>query len=307
MTMLRERSIAICLLAGLAVAAPALAQRAAPSGALPRIRQNARINLGYSPDARPFAFRDASGGATGYSVALCQKVADAVQAELGLAQLRVEWVPVTLADRFTALQQGRIDVLCGADTETLERRREVAFSIPIFPGGIGALLRADASTRLKDILSGKRSTDPNWRAQAGQLLSAQVFTVVSGTTAEPWLSGKQKEFRLTSKVMPVDGYDAGVQRVLERKAQVFFGDRAILLDAMTRNPSAKKLALLDRVFTHESLALGLARGDEDLRLVVDRTLSQLYASGDVGQLYRQWFGELDDHAITFFQWNTLPN
>jgi putrescine:ornithine antiporter len=235
-------------------------------------------------------------------------VADGIKAELGLAELRVEWVPVTPADRFTALQQGKVDLLCGADSETLERRRDAAFSIPIFPGGIGALLRADAPSRLKDVLSGRRSTEPNWRASAGQLLQEQIFTVIPGTTAEPWLSGKLKDFQLTAKITTVTGYDAGVQQLLNRKAHVFFGDRAILLDAVAKHPSGSKLMVLDRLFTFEPLALALARGDEDLRLTVDRTLSRLYAAGGgISDLYRQWFGEPDDDTVAFFRWTTLPN
>ena len=300
--------IAACAVAVFAGTVPAVAQRAPASGAtLSRIKQSSRIALGYRVDARPFAFKDESGNATGYSVALCQKVADAIKAELGLAELRVEWVPVTVADRFTALQQAKVDLLCGAESETLERRRDAAFSIPIFPGGIGALLRTDASAKLKDVLSGRRSTEPNWRASAGQLVQAQTFTVIPGTTAESWLSGKLSEFQLTAKVTTVNGYDAGVEQLLNRKAHVFFGDRAILLEAAARSPSASKLMLLDRMFTYEPVALALGRGDEDLRLTVDRALSQLYASGGITALFQQWFGEPDDHALSFFRWNTLPN
>ena len=64
------------------------------------------------------------------------------------------------------------------------------------------------------------------------------------------------------------------------------------------------LVILDRLFTHEPLALALARGDEDFRLLVDRSLSQLYASDGFGELYTRWFGEFDDKSRTYFIWNT---
>jgi polar amino acid transport system substrate-binding protein len=124
---------------------------------------------------------------------------------------------VTLTDRFSAVQQGKIDLLCGADAETLPRRREVAFSIPIVPSGIGALLRADAPARLKEILSDQPPpTRPNWRAQVGQLLQVQTYAVIAGTTAEPWLAGKQR-VQAHGKVAPVKSYEAGIQQVLDRK------------------------------------------------------------------------------------------
>lgn len=302
--------IAACAIALLAVGSPALAQRTqapAPTTTMDRIREAGRIRLGYRTDARPFSFRDESGNASGYSVELCLRVVEAVKAELGLATLSVEWIPVTIAERFNAVRQRQIDLLCGAASETLARRVDVSFSIPIFPDGIGALLRSDASDRLREALMGQKpSYGPQWRASAYQLLQTQTFAVVTGTTAEPWLAGKASEFQLTSKVTPVDGYEAGVQALLDRKADVLFGDRAILMDAAARPSSGGKLAVLDRFFTYEPVALALGRDDDAFRLVVDRTLSRLYAGGEFGDLFAKWFREPDEKVLTFFRWNTLP-
>lgn len=94
-----------------------------------------------------------------------------------------------------------IDLLCGADNITLARRADVAFSIPIFPGGIGALLRADASPRLRDVLSGRGTTfHPTWRASASQALQSRAFVSVAGTTGETWLAGRVMCFRLPRSV-----------------------------------------------------------------------------------------------------------
>ena len=304
--MQRVRSIAACAIMFLSVVSPALAQRTpAPTTTLDRIKAAGTIRLGYRSDARPFSFQDEAGAAAGYSVALCNKVVDALKADLGLPTLTTTWVPVTLADRFQAVQRGDVDLVCGAETVTLERRRDVAFSVPIFPGGIGALLRTDAPPRLREILNERPRTDPAWRGSAGQLLQEQTFSVVAGTTAEPWLARKLTDFKLTARVTPVDGYDPGIQGVLDRKANVFFGDRAILLDAARRHPSASRLMVLDRLFTYEPVALVLARGDEDFRLVVDRALSGFYASGELNALYQQWFGTADENARNFFRWNAL--
>ncbi|MGH7586813.1 MAG: amino acid ABC transporter substrate-binding protein [Gemmatimonadales bacterium] len=284
------------------------APQPAPTGALQRAQQSGPLRFGYRADARPFSFRDASGNPAGYSVALCGKVADAVKADLRLASVNVEWVPVTAEDRFDAVRQGRVDLLCDASTPTLGRREAVSFSIPIFPGGVGALVRTDAPRRLKDILSGRQpATQPNWRASSIRLLQAQAFAVVTGTTAETWLGGRIREFRLASKVVPVADYDTGVRQVLDRKAAVFFGDRAILAEAASRSESEGKLMVLDRLFTHEPVALALARGDEDFRLLVDRTLSHVYTGGDLGPTYREWFGEPPEIVKTWFRWNTLAD
>ena len=278
-----------------------------PGGALSRIRDSSRMTFGYRADARPFSYTDDAGNAAGYSIALCQKIADQAKGDLRMPALTVRWVPVTMENRFRALQEGQIDVLCGADTVTLARRADVAFSIPIFPGGIGALVRSDTSARLREVLEGRgQPFRPVWRAAATQLLQSRDFSVVSGTTAETWLAQRMKELEVVAAVAPVTSYGSGVQGVLDRKSDVLFGERAILLDTARRGAAGRQLVVLDRLFTYEPIALALARGDEDFRLLVDRALSKIYRSGDIDQLYAASFGDPAESTLTFFRWNALP-
>jgi len=86
-----------------------------------------------------------------------------------------------------------------------------------------------------------------------------------------------------------------------------FGERAILMDAARRHASSRDLTVVDRLFTFEPLALALGRGDDDFRLAVDRALSRIYRSGEIGGLYTDVFGEPDENALAFFRWNALPD
>jgi putrescine:ornithine antiporter len=299
--------IATCTVAVLAATSLTLAQGTRTGTTVDRIRDG-HLRLGYRTDARPFSYKNEAGQAAGYSIAVCRKVTDSVKGDLHLGSLAVEWVPVSFEERFRALQEGRIDLLCGADTVTLARRAEAAFSIPVFPGGIGALVRADAPARLRDVLAGRGQVlQPVWRASAGQLLQSKAFSVVAGTTAEKWLAQRMTDLEVIAPVVPVDGYEAGIRAVLDRKADVLFGERAILLDAARRGPSARDLSVIDRLFTNEPLAFAMVKGDDDLRLLVDGALSRLYRSGEIGMLYADVFGEPDENALTFFRWNALPD
>jgi len=293
---------AVALLAATLI--PLVLAGPACAGTLDRVSDTGRLRLGYRIDARPFSYRDESGNAAGYSVALCQKIADRVKAELALPALTVEWVPVILEGRFLAVQQGRIDLLCGADSVTLERRKEVSFSIPIFPGGVGAVLRADAPFGLRDALSGRLSVHGN--ASQEQNLQQQTFSVIADTTSQRWLADRLEQLQIGAKVVPVQSYEAGIQRVLDRGSSAFFGDRAILWDVAKRRGASQDLTILDRHFTYEPIALALARGDEDFRLIVDRTLSVLFASPGLRNLYAAWLGEPDEETLTFFRLTALP-
>jgi ABC-type amino acid transport substrate-binding protein len=297
--------IATLAIASLAAAVLPIAWTATASAAtLDRVRQTGKLTLGYRTDARPFSYKDESGNPDGYAVSLCKVVAEKMKSDLSLHDLAVEWVPVTGEDQFKAMQENKVDLLCGA-ADTLASRKDVDFSIPIFPGGIGALLRADAPVGLKEVLSGRPPSGPLWRGYPAQILEKQVFSVVAGTPSEKWLNDRLDEFELTAKVAPVKGYEAGVQSVLNRTSNVFFADRSILLDAAKRSASPGDLTVLERQFTYVPLALALERNDADFRLVVDRTLSQFFGTDEFHSLYVKWFGKPDENAATFFKLSTL--
>jgi putrescine:ornithine antiporter len=277
-----------------------------PAETLVRVQQAGALKLGYYADAGPFSYQDETGKPAGYAVALCEEIAKDVKTELGISALDVEFVLVTGANRFEAVQQRKVDWLCGPSVETFARRQYVSFSIPIFPGGLGALIRADAAAQIRQVLSGHEPPyRPLWRGSIGLALQNRTFSAVAGTTTLKWLSGKLDEFKVSARIVPVDSHDEGVQRVLNRTSDVLFGERSILLDAKKRSPSAQDLVVLDRLFTYEPLAFALPRGDENLRLLVDRSLSKLSRSGETLKLYKRFFGEPDDNTLTFFRLNTI--
>jgi ABC-type amino acid transport substrate-binding protein len=277
----------------------------APAATLDRVRQGGKLTLGYRADAQPFSYRDDSGNADGYAVGICKGVAEQLKSDSGLSGLTVEWVPVSVEDQFRAVQEGKVDLLCGA-AETLTSRKEVDFSLPIFPGGIGALVRANAPLGLREVLSGRPPSGPLWRGRPAQILEKQTFSVMTGTPSEKWLSDRLDTLQVNAAVVPVRSYEEGIQHVLDGASSVFFADRSILLDTVRRSPSGSSLTVLDRQFTYAPLALALERGDPDFRLSVDRALSHYFGSEDFRGLYVKWFGEPDANVDTFFKFSTLP-
>ena len=109
------------------------------AGTLERIRDNGVFKIGYREDTPPFSYKNSIGERTGYSLDLCRAVAAHVKKELGLAKMSVEYVSVTAENRFKAVQSGRVDLLCGATTATLDRRELVDFSVPTFVDGASVL------------------------------------------------------------------------------------------------------------------------------------------------------------------------
>jgi ABC-type amino acid transport substrate-binding protein len=296
------------LFAATSIAQAAAAQTAAakPAGTLERIKQSGKLTIGYAPDAQPFSYSDGSGKVSGYAIALCNKVADSVKADLGLANLAVDFIPLSGDDRFRAVEQGKIDLLCGA-APTLARRATLDFSIPVFASGTGVVVRADAPARLVQVLSGAESPDqPYWRGMLNQAPEHKAFAALGGTTVERVLIDRLKLLHISVDVVPVKSLQEGLQLVQDRRAAAFFGDRAMLLAAAKTSPSSADFVVIARVFRRELVALALQRNDADFRLLVDKSLSRLFRSGEIGSIYTTHFGTPDQSTLSFFELSALP-
>lgn len=281
-----------------------LAVSSATAATLDRVRESGHIRFGYLENTRPFTY--GSGNVEGYGAALCQRIADHVKGELGLSSLTVDWVPISPEDALDQVSSGQIDALCTPTAVTIGRRKSVSYSIPVFPGGARAVIRNDAPTALKSALAEAKPPKPVWRGSpAVTTVRDTRVAVVSGSATQTWAIGRIATLQIGAQLVPVPDYKTGLQQLVERKVDVFFGERSAVLGAM--DPSVfDELTIVDRLFTHELYAFALPRGDEDFRMIVDRALSVLYAGGELDGIYQKSFGPMSPASKVFFQWNALP-
>ena len=181
-------------------------------------------------------------------------------------------------------------MVCAPVEATLARRARMSFSIPVFLGGSGFLVRRDAPKAFRDLMEGKATRQqPLWRGSpqlAG--LVQRDFAVIGNTASERWLRTRARELHVNANITTVPTLAAGLQRVQNGESAAFVADRSVLLD-LARNHN--DVMVLDRVVDPTTYALALHRNDDDFRLLVDRTLSGLYRSGKIDSLYGQYFGE----------------
>ena len=270
-----------------------------------RVKEGADFRIGYVKNATPFSSKGAGDQPEGYSIDLCLRIAGALKEKLGLQDLDIDYTATNVEDGLNKLAGGDIDILCGSITSTLARRAKVSFSIPIFNGGIGALIRDDAPVTLTRVLQGQVArTGPTWRATINQGLVNQTFAVHEGTVTEEWVRKQIANLRVTAKIVTVKEHQEGVDMVAEGKADAYFADRPILVSYASG--ADDNLSVVDRYFNYEQIALALPRGDEDLRLLADTVLSELYLSGDIKGVYEAYFEEMPVEALQFFEAFALP-
>ena len=250
---------------------------APPAGTLEKIRTTKTIALGYRDSSVPFSYAGPTKEPMGYSVDLCTRAVEDLRRDLKLPDLQVTWVPVSVETRVRALVNGTIDLECGSTTNTLSRQERVDFSLTTFI--TGASLLALAGSGVSDQLGAIR------------------IAVIPGTTTEQMVKGAMASMGAgadAAKLVAVKDHADGLAAVVDRRADVYATDRAILMGLVTSASNPRQFALLDRYLSYEPYALMLRRGDPEFRLAVNRSLARLYRSGQVLDIYRRWFGQWGD-------------
>jgi ABC-type amino acid transport substrate-binding protein len=241
-------------------------------GTLKKIKTSGTFTIGYRDAAPPFSISGPD-KPVGYSIELCTYVANAVQKQLGMPDLKVIWVPVTAENRIDMVVQGKIDIECGTTTASLSRQELVDFSLMTFVDGGSLLTTSDKGIREMADFNGKR------------------IAVIPGTTTEKALAEYLKKKSIAVQTVPVKDHPEGLRAIEEGMAEAFASDRGILIGlAAAKDPTRYFLA--NMLFSYEPYGFVVRRNDAAFRLVVNRALAELYRSGLVETIYDRWFGAL---------------
>jgi len=258
------------LLAALVLGGPALGQDL--DGTLKKIKTSGTFTIGYREAAPPFSFPGPDKRPVGYSIDLCMHVASTIQKQLGMENLKLNWVPVTAENRIDMVAQGKVDIECGTTTASLSRQERVDFSLMTFVDGASLLTAAGA----------------NWRGLAD--LTDKRIAVIPGTTTEKALADFLKKEFISVKVVPVKDHVEGLAAIEKGLADAFASDRGTLIGIAVTSKDPTRFALANVVFSYEPYGLMLRRNDAAFRLAVNRALAGLYRSGGFVPIYERWFG-----------------
>jgi len=246
---------------------------------LARIKANGEIRLGYFAASAPFSSVGKDKSPQGYSVELCQRIAAGVQRELGLTQLKTNWVELGLGDRIEAVRAGRVDIECGTTSWSFSRQQLVDFSLMTFIDGASLLATVDSGIKRITDAGGKR------------------ISVIRGTTTEKALVASLAKEKVMAELIRVDTREQGFTMLTEGRVDAFASDRFLLLNAFTSLRSNKPLRLADEDFSVEPYALALPRDDARFRIAVNRALAEVFRSGEIAGIYDRWFGQFGQPSL----------
>lgn len=198
----------------------------------------------------------------GYEIDLATAVAKKIGVKPVFKQMAV-------TARIPELQQGHVDVLAASLTHNKERESQVDFALTHFVTGSKVMVRAASGVTALPQLAGKK-----------------VVTVRGGTQ-----ESNIRKAVPTAEVVTFENTQQAFQALRQGKGIAYVNDESSLLaDYAKLGPAAKGFTILPTSIGNESIAMGLRKGEKNLKAVVDETLRELEASGAAEQLFNKWYG-----------------
>jgi len=259
--------LAAILLVGL-ITSPLSAQEL--TGTLLQIQKSGKIKIGFRKSQPPMSTLGQEGMPEGYSIDICKHIVTGVEDKIG-KDIDAEYIPVTAAERFNALSDNKIDILCGSTTKTLSRSEIVDFTQLTFV--TGASFMTLKGTKLMNNFGGKK------------------IGVVKGTTTFVSMKELFTETETDTEIILLNTTAEALNALKKEKIDAFAADQVVLIGLALSVDKPENFAILPTIFSYEPFALAVRRNDADFRLIADRVISKLYRTKKILPIYNKWFGK----------------
>lgn len=250
------------------------------SGTLKQIQKSGVIKIGYRQFRPPLSYQDKEGTPDGYSVEICRDIATEVGDHLG-ADIKTEYIPVTVDNRFSALSENKIDILCGVTTKTLSRGELVDFTQLTFV--TGASFMTMRGKNIRNNFTGKK------------------IGVVKETTTATALKELFQETSTDAEIVLLESMKDGFTALNKEKIDALSADQIVLIGLASSSDQPENYTILPDLFSFEPFALAVRRNDADFRLIADRVISDLYRSKQILKIYDKWVGKYTMGRPTAFE------
>ena len=242
-------------------------------GRLDRIRETGRINLGFPDASPPFAFLDGNAKPVGYTLEICEHVAQKLKVALGLKSLDVNHTPVMSATRIPLIENGTIDLECGTATNLPERHKLVSFAPTTFVTQVVLVARKETPVDVNDLSSFR-----------GRSISAQA----GGQTQRVVVRESARD-KLDIQVMPAKDTAEAFLLLETGRAAGSANDDALAhaTVAGAKQPQDYKIGTKGLEFAPYGILE--PKNDPAFKAAVDKAVVELIKDGTVAGLYKKYF------------------
>lgn len=269
MTFLKTCTIAVLAIGFGAPAAMAQSE----GGTLKKIEDSGEIVIGYRESSVPFSYLDENQKPIGYSIDLCMKVVEEVEAELG-KEIEVKYVPVNPKTRIPLIANGTIDLECGSTTNNLTRQQQVEYLPTTFVTGTKILTRKDSGINSIEDLEGK------------------AVALAQGTTNERAVMAIIEEDGMDVKVLPVRDHAEGMLALETGRVDAYSTDHILLFGLISKSKTPDDFAVVGEFLSYDPYAIMVRRDDSAFELVGKTALANVFRTGEIDEIYAKWFDDL---------------
>lgn len=228
---------------------------------LQNIIKNGKIKVGIMLTTAPFGMYDDKKKPTGLDVDYAQALADSLGVEL-------ELVDMTADNRIPSLETGKVDVVVGCFTITLERSQKIAFTDPYLAMGSLMMVSADSkATSYKD-LAGKK------------------VGVVKSSANEAVAKSLGVDFKIVTFDATADADLALENGQIDARIE----DSTIMEYDAKEHPDKFKV-IGENLTTPSYCGFGVAFGDQVWLNYLNEFIFEQTQNGFTDKTYKKWFGK----------------
>lgn len=258
----------LILLVGIIASPVLMAQQDAST--LEHIQNNSVLNVGYR-QLPPFSFTDHNGKVTGYTIAVCNIIADKLRLYLKLDTLTIHYIPVNFAERFSALKNRKIDMDCSVNANAPERISSVSFSVDYYIAKMRIIsLRRNNIHTIED-LKGRTVSLPG---------SSKDLLEFNKTN---------REKHLNISTMTSTTINGAFNKMAQNESAAFFIDDILAYPLINHSEHPEIFSIsAETIGTDMHYAIMMRKNDPRFVAFVDSTLKTIFASQTDVQLRKKW-------------------
>lgn len=254
---------ALIALAALALTATAFGQAGDTLG---KIKASGKVVMGVRDTSVGTSYAVGDGKYTGYHVEICERILKAI-----VPAAKVEYSPVSSANRIPLVQNGTVDIECGTTTNNTARKEQVAFALTTLVTEVRMAVHAKSGITSINQLNGKN------------------VATTTGTTSVQTLRKNEKANGIDFKEIYGKDHADSFLLLESGRADAFVMDDNILAGniANSKNPADFKIA--GEVLSVEPIAIMFRKDDPAFKKAVDDQIRAMMKSGDLAKLYAKWY------------------
>lgn len=238
---------------------------------LAKIKDTGVFTIGHRDASIPLSYYDDQQKPIGYSVEICQRIADAVKSELKRPDLKINYQLVTSANRIPLLANGTVDIECGSTTNNAERQKQVSYLPTTFVTANRLMYKKGSGISSLADLKGK------------------TLVSTAGTTNIKQVTQINADKNLGVNITSANGHAESFLMVETGRAAAFAMDDILLAGLVATSKTPDQFEISKEALSVEPYGIMVRKDDPKFETLAGGVVKNLMKSGEIEKIYAKWF------------------